>query len=85
MVVQTGPGAESNRRPLATSSREKQRRPVCTRAADSWSSIGGELTMPVVAFAILAPYFSPYGENETAGAPYSKEGLFGTDYLGRTC
>lgn len=39
--------------------------------------------MLVVLFAVLAPFFAPYGENETAGAPYAKDGLLGTDYLGQ--
>jgi peptide/nickel transport system permease protein len=46
-------------------------------------TFGFALTLLVVAFAIFAPFFSPYGENETAGPPYSKEGVFGTDYLGQ--
>jgi peptide/nickel transport system permease protein len=41
------------------------------------------VTLLVVAFAIVAPFLSPYGEQETAGAPYAKVGLFGTDYLGQ--
>lgn len=44
---------------------------------------GFVVTLLVVAFAVLAPFLSPYGENETAGPPYSKEGIFGTDYLGQ--
>ncbi|RYB92932.1 ABC transporter permease [Nocardioides oleivorans] len=40
-------------------------------------------TLLVVLFAILAPFFAPYGEKETAGPPYSKDGLFGTDYIGQ--
>lgn len=44
---------------------------------------GFVVTVLVVLFAIFAPFFSPYGENETAGAPYSPDGLFGTDYLGQ--
>jgi peptide/nickel transport system permease protein len=44
---------------------------------------GFGLTVLVVAFAVFAPFFAPYGENETAGPPYSKDGVFGTDYLGQ--
>jgi peptide/nickel transport system permease protein len=44
---------------------------------------GFVLTLAVVAFAIFAPFFAPYGENETAGPPYSKDGLLGTDYIGQ--
>jgi peptide/nickel transport system permease protein len=44
---------------------------------------GFVLTLAVVAFAVFAPFFAPYGENETAGPPYSKDGLLGTDYLGQ--
>jgi peptide/nickel transport system permease protein len=46
-------------------------------------TFGFVVTLLVVAFAILAPFVAPYGENETAGPPYSKEGFFGTDYLGQ--
>src|SRR5919112_4938278 len=41
------------------------------------------VTLLVIAFVIIAPFFAPYGENETAGPPYSKDGLLGTDYLGQ--
>jgi len=44
---------------------------------------GGTLTLGVALFAIFAPFFAPYGENEVVGPPYSKEGLLGTDYLGQ--
>ena len=44
---------------------------------------GFTVTVLIVLFAIVAPLFAPYGENETAGPPYSKEGVFGTDYLGQ--
>jgi peptide/nickel transport system permease protein len=44
---------------------------------------GFTVTMLVIAFAVLAPFFAPYGAEETAGAPYAKDGLFGTDYLGQ--
>ncbi len=44
---------------------------------------GATVTILVIAFAILAPLFAPYGAEETAGSPYSKDGLFGTDYLGQ--
>jgi peptide/nickel transport system permease protein len=44
---------------------------------------GFVVTLLVVAFAVFAPFFAPYGENETAGPPYSKDGVFGTDYLGQ--
>jgi len=46
-------------------------------------AFGFGVTLLVVAFAVLAPFFSPYEENETAGPPYSKDGIFGTDYLGQ--
>lgn len=46
-------------------------------------TFGFAVTMLVVAFAILAPFLAPYGENETAGPPYAADGLFGTDYLGQ--
>jgi peptide/nickel transport system permease protein len=44
---------------------------------------GLTVTVLVMLFAIFAPLFAPYGENETAGPPYSKVGLLGTDYLGQ--
>ena len=46
-------------------------------------TFGFVVTLLVVAFAIFAPFFAPYGENETAGPPYAKDGVFGTDYLGQ--
>jgi peptide/nickel transport system permease protein len=46
-------------------------------------TFGATVTVLVVLFAIVAPFFAPYGENETAGAPYAKVGVFGTDYLGQ--
>jgi peptide/nickel transport system permease protein len=46
-------------------------------------TFGFGLTLLVVAFAIFAPFFAPYGENETAGPPYAKDGVFGTDYIGQ--
>lgn len=44
---------------------------------------GFTVTLLVIAFAVFAPLVSPYGEKETAGPPYSKQGLFGTDYVGQ--
>jgi peptide/nickel transport system permease protein len=44
---------------------------------------GATVTLLVIAFAVLAPFFAPYGEEETAGAPYAKDGFLGTDYLGQ--
>jgi len=41
------------------------------------------VTVLVVVFAVVAPFFAPFGENETAGAPFSPDGVFGTDYLGQ--
>ena len=46
-------------------------------------AFGFGVTVLVVVFAIVAPFFAPYGEKETAGPPYAKDGVFGTDYLGR--
>ena len=45
--------------------------------------VGLAITLLVVAFAILAPYAAPFGENETAGPPFSADGALGTDYLGQ--
>jgi len=44
---------------------------------------GFVVTLLVVAFALVAPYLAPYGEKETAGPPYAKDGVFGTDYIGQ--
>ena len=44
---------------------------------------GFTVTLLVVVFAVVAPFVAPYGEQQTAGPPYSKGGLFGTDYLGQ--
>ena len=46
-------------------------------------TFGFVVTLMMVAFTIFAPFFAPYGENETAGPPYSKDGVLGTDYLGQ--
>jgi peptide/nickel transport system permease protein len=46
-------------------------------------TFGLTVTVLVVAFAVFAPHLAPYGENETAGPPFSKDGVFGTDYLGQ--
>ena len=46
-------------------------------------SFGFGVTVLVVLFAIFAPYLAPYGEKATAGPPYAKDGVFGTDYLGQ--
>jgi peptide/nickel transport system permease protein len=45
---------------------------------------GGVITILVALFAILGPFFAPYGENEVVGPPYSSQGLLGTDYLGQS-
>jgi peptide/nickel transport system permease protein len=46
-------------------------------------TVGLTVTLLVMLFAIFAPLFAPYGENETAGAPYADVGVLGTDYLGQ--
>lgn len=46
-------------------------------------AVGLGITLLLVAFVIIAPFMAPYGENETAGPPYSKDGFLGTDYLGQ--
>jgi len=46
-------------------------------------TFGLTVTLLVVAFAVFAPHLAPYGENETAGPPFAKDGVFGTDYLGQ--
>jgi len=46
-------------------------------------TFGLTVTVLVVAFAVFAPHLAPYGENETAGPPFAKDGVFGTDYLGQ--
>ncbi len=44
---------------------------------------GGLLTLAVALFALLGPFFSPHGENEVVGPPYTSGGVLGTDYLGQ--
>lgn len=46
--------------------------------------VGAVITLVVVAFAVIAPHFAPYGEQEVVGPPYSDQGLLGTDYLGQS-
>ncbi len=46
-------------------------------------AVGLTITVVVVLFALIGPLFSPYGENEVAGAPFSSDGVLGTDYLGQ--
>jgi peptide/nickel transport system permease protein len=46
-------------------------------------AFGFIVTIVVILFVVIAPHLAPYGEQETAGAPYAKKGLFGTDYLGQ--
>lgn len=45
--------------------------------------VGLGITTLVVLFALVGPWLAPHGENAVAGPPFSKEGLFGTDYLGQ--
>jgi len=45
--------------------------------------VGGLITLAVVLFAVLGPFFAPYGENEVVGPPFSSQGVLGTDYLGQ--
>lgn len=44
--------------------------------------VGAILSLAVVVFAIVGPWLAPHGQNEITGRPYSKVGVFGTDYLG---
>jgi peptide/nickel transport system permease protein len=46
-------------------------------------TVGLGITLLLVAFVIIAPSLAPYGENEVAGPPLSKDGVLGTDYLGQ--
>lgn len=46
-------------------------------------TVGLVFTLLVAAFAVIAPFLAPYGENETTGAPFAKVGALGTDYLGQ--
>lgn len=41
------------------------------------------LTLLIVALALAGPLLAPYGENEIVGAPFSPDGVLGTDYLGQ--
>jgi len=44
-------------------------------------TVGLGITVLLVAFVVIAPYLAPFGENEVAGPPFGKDGVFGTDYL----
>ena len=44
---------------------------------------GAVITLLVIAVAVLGPLLAPHGENEVVGPPFSKVGIFGTDYLGQ--
>jgi peptide/nickel transport system permease protein len=44
---------------------------------------GFVLAMAIVLFAIFGPFLAPHGENEVVGPPFSKQGVFGTDYIGQ--
>jgi len=46
-------------------------------------TVGLGITLLLVVFVIIAPMLAPFGENEVAGPPFSREGFFGTDYLGQ--
>jgi peptide/nickel transport system permease protein len=46
-------------------------------------TVGLGITLLLVAFVILGPFLAPFGENEVAGPPFSKDGSLGTDYLGQ--
>lgn len=46
-------------------------------------AVGLVLTLLVVAFAVTGPLLAPFGERQTAGAPFAKVGLLGTDYIGQ--
>ena len=48
-------------------------------------TFGFVVTLLIVAFAIIAPFVAPYGENETAGPPYSKDGSSAPTTSARTC
>ncbi len=45
--------------------------------------IGGTLTLLITVFVVVGPWLAPYGQNEVVGAPFSGQGVFGTDYLGQ--
>lgn len=44
---------------------------------------GGVLTLVISAFVVVGPWLAPHGQNEVVGAPFSSQGLLGTDYLGQ--
>jgi len=44
--------------------------------------VGLAITLLLVLLVIIGPYIAPFGENEVAGPPFSKDGTLGTDYLG---
>lgn len=45
--------------------------------------VGGVLTLVITVFVIVGPWLAPHGQNEVVGAPFAKDGFFGTDYLGQ--
>jgi peptide/nickel transport system permease protein len=45
--------------------------------------VGLLITLAVVLFALLGPLLAPHGENEVVGAPFTSQGVLGTDYLGQ--
>jgi peptide/nickel transport system permease protein len=46
-------------------------------------TVGLGITVLLVAFVIIGPLVAPFGENEVAGPPFTKDGFLGTDYLGQ--
>jgi peptide/nickel transport system permease protein len=45
--------------------------------------VGLVITAVVVLLAVFGPLLAPHGENEVVGAPFTSQGVFGTDYLGQ--
>jgi peptide/nickel transport system permease protein len=57
--------------------------PVVRALKQKRLAFGLGVTVLVVLFALLGPLLAPHGQNEVVGAPFTKDGLLGTDYLGQ--
>jgi peptide/nickel transport system permease protein len=58
-----------------------QRRPAWLRQKRLMTGL--VMTVLIVLLAVLGPLLAGHGQNEVVGPPFSKQGVFGTDYLGQ--